>query len=213
MRKNFTEYFSTDEGRFLIKACAKFDDSFSLTGEIYHYRSGKWYEHSGGCIHDDIAKHLPQLRPYIKWHLVGRNAPMHYIANTLFLAGDKDCWGLRKGETRQIVNGRTGLPSWRRMANVNGELVDLHELDKYLDSAERPTETITLTWEPWLREGEGKERELDLARSSAVWPDATDEELMAPDLKEKLEARLPALMQEFERDMKSLFEVESLVTL
>lgn len=96
------------------------------------------------------------------------------------------------------------------MANVDGEMVDLHKLDKYLDSLERPTQTVTVTWEPWLRVGEGKDRELDYARASAVWPDATDEELMAPDLKEKLEARLPALMQEFELDMMDLFnEVEA----
>jgi hypothetical protein len=213
MNKKFTKIFTTDESRFRITATAKLTDYFSLTGAIDEAVNGFWRERSGGCIHDEIAEHFPELRPYIKWHLVSKKQPMHYIADTLFLAGDKDCLGLRKGETRQIVNGRTGLPSWRRMANINGELVELHKLDKYLDSAERPTETVTLTWEPWGRVGEGKDRELDAARATAVWPDATDEELMAPDLKQKLEARLPALMQEFERDMKSLFEAASLETL
>ena len=41
---------------------------------------------------------------------------------------------------------------------------------------------------------EGKERELDAARRVAIWPEATDEELTAPDLKGRLEARLPALL-------------------
>lgn len=209
MNKKLTKTFTTDEGKFRITATAKLTDYFSLTGSIDQAVNGFWREHSGGCIHEEIAEHFPELRPYIKWHLVSKKQPIHYITNTLFHAGDRDCWGLRKGETRQIINGSTGLPSWKRMANVNGEMVELHTLDKYLDSAERPTETITLTWEPWCRVGEGKDRELDHARSSAVWPDATDEELMAPDLKEKLEARLPALMQEFELAMMDLFnEVE-----
>lgn len=225
MKRTYTKTFTTDEGRFRITATAKLTDYFSLTGVIHKDIGEQWREYSGesypdlkgiwrecssGCIHEEIAEHFPKLRPYIKWHLVSKKQPMHYIANTLFHAGDKDCWGLRKGETNQIVNGRTGLPCWIRMANVDGEMVDLHKLDKYLDSLERPTQTVTVTWEPWLRVGEGKDRELDYARACAVWPDATDEELMAPDLKEKLEARLPALMQEFELDMMDLFnEVEA----
>lgn len=48
---------------------------------------------------------------------------------------------------------------------------------------------------------EGKARELDKARRAAVWPDATDEELCAPDLKERLAARLPALIDTFRSDM------------
>lgn len=49
--------------------------------------------------------------------------------------------------------------------------------------------------------GEGKERELDKARNVAIWPDATDAELCAPDLKERLLARLPALLDEFRAAM------------
>jgi len=48
--------------------------------------------------------------------------------------------------------------------------------------------------------GEGKERELDAARRSAIWPEATDEQLMLPkvELAELLEKRLPALVSEFQ---------------
>ena len=50
---------------------------------------------------------------------------------------------------------------------------------------------------------EGKARELDHARSSAVWPEATDEELSVSkdELIVKLKARLPALMADFEDAM------------
>jgi hypothetical protein len=49
-------------------------------------------------------------------------------------------------------------------------------------------------------------RELDHARSSAVWPDATDEQLTVEpsELKLVLEARLPGLMAEFRKDMEEL---------
>lgn len=45
----------------------------------------------------------------------------------------------------------------------------------------------------------GKERDLDAARRTANWPEATDEQLCLPkaELKALLEARLPAMMQEF----------------
>jgi len=49
-----------------------------------------------------------------------------------------------------------------------------------------------------------KIRNLDHARASACWPDATDEDLTAPGLQERLEARLPALMAEFRAAIESL---------
>jgi hypothetical protein len=49
---------------------------------------------------------------------------------------------------------------------------------------------------------EGKTRDLDAARSCAVWPDATDEQLTADNLKEVLETRLPGLIAEFRADME-----------
>jgi hypothetical protein len=52
--------------------------------------------------------------------------------------------------------------------------------------------------------GEGKARELDAARHAAIWPDATDEDLTAPGLKERLEARLPKLLEEFRAAVESL---------
>jgi hypothetical protein len=51
---------------------------------------------------------------------------------------------------------------------------------------------------------EGKKRDLDAARNAAVWPEATEEELIAPGLKERLEARLPALLMEFRQAVESL---------
>jgi hypothetical protein len=60
--------------------------------------------------------------------------------------------------------------------------------------------TLPVSW------GEGKARELDHARSAAVWPEATDEDLSQPReaLEAALKARLPKLLREFRRDMKAL---------
>lgn len=57
-------------------------------------------------------------------------------------------------------------------------------------------------WEPVM--GEGKERELDAARRSAIWPEATDKDLMASDLKAKLTRRLPKLIREFKKAVTGL---------
>lgn len=54
--------------------------------------------------------------------------------------------------------------------------------------------------------GEGKERDFDAARSCAIWPEATDEQLSLPkeELTKLLLERLPALMQDFKHDMEKL---------
>jgi len=165
--------------------CGNGHNTFSITSD-------------NGCDHERIARKFPELAPLIKWHLCSSDGPMHYIPNTLCHAGDRDCHGLRKGETRQIRNGRTGKLSWKLEADSQPE--------QYVDADECPTATVTLRYVPWNRVGEGKKRELNHARSSAIWPEATDEELSVPpeELKAKLEARLPALMVEFRQAVESL---------
>lgn len=52
---------------------------------------------------------------------------------------------------------------------------------------------------------DGKERNLDYARSTAIWPEATDEQLCLPkeELTVLLKARLPALIEEFRQAIAS----------
>lgn len=58
---------------------------FSITAEIDRaIPGGRWYDDSGGMLHDEIAFHFPKLEPYLKWHLVGEDGPMHYIANAKY---------------------------------------------------------------------------------------------------------------------------------
>lgn len=188
-------------------SCGNGHNSFSITGEQYRKgRNGVWAEDSFGCMHETISQHFPELAPYIKWHLTSSDGPMHYIANTIYFAEDRDHWGLRKGERRQIVNGRTKKPAWEMVARhkTTGEIVPLYKVEKQIDADVIPECEYELIWHAWETVGEGKERKLDKARNAAVWPDATDEDLIAPGLKERLEARLPQLMQEFKAAVESL---------
>jgi hypothetical protein len=190
----------------------RFDDncrngrhSFAITGELRDTRYGSKGDRgfiAGGCLHDDIARVFPELVPLIRWHLFDQSGPMHYVANTVYLAGDRDHRGLRKGEQRQLRNGRTGLPCWELvLANADGtERKHAHE---WIDSETMPENPPTALYRPRMITGEGKERQLDAARSAAVWPEATDEELSQDPalLKDVLLARLPALVTEFRRAM------------
>ncbi|MFN5745600.1 MAG: hypothetical protein ACK443_05875, partial [Methylococcaceae bacterium] len=145
-------------------------------------------------------------------------------ANPLYWAGDRDHYGLRKGEQRQKV-AAGGKLMWRLQA-VNqfdeqgdsvlpfsgADLSDLHRDAQFvpiylldtLATGEQPPRPIELVWQPVMRVGEGKERRLDLARSAAIWPEATDEELMAEGLEGRLMERLPQLLHEFQNAMEEL---------
>jgi hypothetical protein len=206
-KKQFSKTYHEDGQEYIIIATVRYDDecgnghnTFSITGEVWKARGGRKVGSNcemAGCIHDAITQHFPELAPLVKWHLCASDGPMHYLANTIYHAGDRDHNGLRKGEQRQLRNGKTGLLAWKLEADVQG-------LPQYVDADEQPTQTATLRYVPWMITGEGKARELDHARSSAVWPNATDEELTAPDLKERLETRLPQLMTEFRQAVESL---------
>lgn len=89
--------------RVSVKLC--FDDEFrnghadfSATCEIDEARGGQWREYGGGADHDTIAAAFPEFAHLLKWHLSGMAGPMHYVANTVYLAGDRDHNGKRKGE-------------------------------------------------------------------------------------------------------------------
>lgn len=78
--------------RAMIKATVRYDDregnghnTFSIVGEIYV--PGKNDCEAGGMLSEEIAQYFPELAPFMKWHLVSTDGPMHYIANSLYWAG------------------------------------------------------------------------------------------------------------------------------
>lgn len=95
--------------RCTIRAEIRFDDecrnghnTFAITGDVRdpRYRGDRGHI-AGGCLHEDIAAIFPELAPLIRWHLTSSDGPMHYIANTVYLAGNRDHWGKLAGEPRQ----------------------------------------------------------------------------------------------------------------
>jgi len=83
--------------------CGNGHNSLSVTGSVY--KRGRRSDSAfltGGCIHDIISEHFPELREAIKYHLVSSDSPMHYVANSLYHASDRDCWGYRKGEPKNF---------------------------------------------------------------------------------------------------------------
>lgn len=171
--------------------CGNGHNSFAITASVYTPASRRRCDiEAGGCLHKDIARVFPELAPLIKWHLFDSTGPMHYVANTLYHASDRDHNGLQAGEQRQIRNGRTGLPCWI--------LETVGDAPRHVDSETQPAAPVS-HYVPWMRTGEDKARNLDAARSCAVWPEATDDQLCAPraELEVALIARLPALLEAF----------------
>lgn len=126
--------------------CRNGHQTFAITASVYTAESRRQRDiAAGGCLHEEIARAFPELAPLIKWHLVSTDGPVHYVANTCYLASNRDHNGLLAGESRNF----------------------------------------------------------DAARSCAVWPEATDEQLSLPraELATLLEARLPALLADFRADM------------
>lgn len=216
-------------------SCKNGHPSFGITGHIERPGARDW--DAGGCIHEEIARYFPELKPLIEWHLCSTDGPMHYIANTLYHMKETDSHGLRAGQ-----------PGGWKYALTFGDNPILHKMKpaflKFLqdDESGYDFEVIQLDhakesggyqyspkftfggygskWHdgPFDSEldakaflhalqncnlkftqyatiyGEGKERDLDAARNAGVWPDATDAELLAPDLESKLKARLPGLL-------------------
>lgn len=237
--------------------CGNRHNTFAITGETRDFYDSRWHGGSFGCVHEEVEKFFPELAPFIKWHHTSSDGPMHYIGNTVYHAGDKDCWGRRKGDvasshkvirpqgspfTRPVSDGllkfieaklehmRTTLPT---NPDHGFKIIEVPHEDKPGDTFdygsqytfegyEKPwsscpfnslvdaqemlaaitmPHTVEVVATSWSK---GKERDLDAARNSAVWPDATDEELMADDLKEKLEARHEKLCSEFKADILKL---------
>lgn len=233
-----------------ITATVRFDDecgnghnTFAITAEVRVPRRRD--VEACGCLHEEVAKAFPELTYLIKWHLCSTDGPLHYVANVLHFAGDKDCWGRRKGEpsawecgvrfngspvTHRIkesffkfLQERHGTGDFQVVGFVHDREPQTYGThytlagygDKWHEcpfrdkaAADEFCDAMNRCSVEWVRTptqfSQGKERELDTARRAAIWPEATDEELTAPDLKERLLARLPALLEEFRKDVEAL---------
>jgi len=161
--------------------CGNGHNSFSITAE------GR---DMGGCCHEEVVEAFPYLEKFIKWHLTSSDGPMHYIANTVYHAKEH---GPDRGWLYADLPGK-GMECIKY--GTPDELEKLAE-----DYAGHDIKT-----EVRLDAKSAKKAELNHARSSAVWPEATDKQLTVSGdaLTRKLKARLPKLMKKFREDMIEL---------
>lgn len=271
--KHFVREFDLDGVRHIIDVHARLDDecgngheTFSLTAWYWEKGRSKENTGGGGCCHDVIVQAMPELEPLVKWHLCSTDGPMHYEANTVYLAGNRDYNGRRKGEPSSFRsrirfgdfpmtwaggrwNGKEFIRWLDDQRGPDGNVYGLTVLS--VQHKDKPGETYKFgpkftfnsprghfgdSWADcpfdseedarqfldalaWCqREGggwfvervpvawsDGKERELDAARRCAIWPDATDAELMQePEaLRAALRDRLPGLLADFREAMTS----------
>ena len=74
-------------------------NAFHATGTVVTAESKRRKDiAAGGMLHEEIAALFPEIAHLLKWHGTSTDGPCHYIANAIFLAGDRDCYGLRVGE-------------------------------------------------------------------------------------------------------------------
>lgn len=64
--------------------------NFSITAEIIRLaKNGRRVEVAGGCLHDEILKHFPHLKPLVDIHLSDLDGvPMHAYDNAGYWAGN-----------------------------------------------------------------------------------------------------------------------------
>lgn len=236
--------------------CKNGHNTFAMTATISG--AARWDENGSiGCHHEAIARLFPELAHLIRWHLVdSEKGPMHGVANALYHASDRDCWGRRAGEPSAFAWGVrfAGVPALHPLkgGSFRQWLEGLAEYDRAgLEAAlipvavagdkaasgyqfapkwqfagqpplkwhecpfdtEGQAERFAASWLDYSPElvrvpvafSEGKARDLDAARRVAVWPEATDAELMQePDiLRPVLEARIAPLIAAFRQDVEA----------
>lgn len=236
--------------RTTINVEIRFDDgcnnghsTFAITATVR--TPGRRDIDAGGCMHEEIARIFPELAHLVKWHSVSTDGPMHYLANTLYLASDRDHSGRRAGEADRFnyvvyfddvpIGHVVSEGLYRFLSELRGPLMPVaydHDRDQATYGTHYAPDGLEgMSWAraPWksYREADefcrafnhctprfevvpthwsrGKARELEAARRAACWPEATDEQLCAPreDLQRALVERLPALLDDFRRDMET----------
>lgn len=86
-----TKFYANGARRITVKVrlndeCRNGHEDFSITADIdAKTANDRWRDESGGCLHDEIAKHFPEFRPFIALHLSDwEGSPMYAVANGFY---------------------------------------------------------------------------------------------------------------------------------
>jgi len=196
-------------------------NSFSITAAVH--KGGKNYSgHSliaCGVFTKFIKHNLPDFAYLSKWHWMTSEGPLHYIANTQYHASDKDCHGLRKGEysayvikvmcnigkeEEEVQVYESGTMYTNPQGNENLESSNAKEQLKVEEMVQRIKPELNPRLVKVPLEGsisDGKEVDVEAARDSAIWPEASLDQLRDEGA---LKRRLPQLISDFAADMGKL---------
>ena len=251
--QTFEKTFKENNVKHKIVCTVRYDDecgnghnSFSITATIYsdEYSSGNRYFVTGGCIHEEIEKHFPELKHLVKWHLTDSDGPMHYVANATYHARIREDMDIpldvpTRFEEKLKFDSipftfkefkRDFFKELEKGVDWNNEIITVHShprdpetysdnysfsflktenwydcpfsikqnAEEFLEAFNNFKYAIISTPIEWNK---AVEPNLEAARSCAVWPDATLEQLQDEKL---LMQRLPDLMKEFKKDIEAL---------
>lgn len=65
----------------------------------------------GGASRENMLQFWPEHAAAVDYHGCSLSGPLHYIANTVYFAGKRDCFGWEPGEQRR--HKESGLPLWK----------------------------------------------------------------------------------------------------
>jgi hypothetical protein len=184
------EGYGNNPGRVILRyddRCGNGHNTFSITMESKRERNGYY-----GCMHDTIRKAFPEYAHLTRWHLVSTDAPMHYIANTLYHAKDN-----RIEAAAKLDEAVTALADYQD-ANEHKPCAGGFA-EEYVKTLGKLRAWISINRDR-LDRAEGPN--LEFARSSACAPNATLEQLQD---KAWLEARLAGVLGEFKAAMDKVF--------
>lgn len=168
-----------------------------------HYISNTVY-HASNRDHNGLAKGEPcRFREVVRFDDVSALHPLKdSFAKWL---KEQDLAGLATIELPHPKGEFTSKYSFEGYGEVwhEGPFDTLDEAEGFLKSLQTCKVEFLTVPTAW---SEGKERRLDYARSTAVWPEATDEQLCLPaeELAKLLEARLPALVERFRAGVEAV---------
>ena len=88
-----TKFFTENKEEYRITVTVSLDDDchnnmceWSVTADVrWKNQRGQYKEYMGGCCHDEVAKHFPELAKFISLHLCNHyGAPMYPVENGIY---------------------------------------------------------------------------------------------------------------------------------
>lgn len=88
-----TKFFTKNKEEYRITVTVSLDDDchnnmcdWSVTADVrWKNQRGQYKEYMGGCCHDEVAKHFPELAKFIPLHCCNHyGAPMYPVANGIY---------------------------------------------------------------------------------------------------------------------------------